>query len=752
MTLTRGRSAADRLAHNQEVAGSSPAPATSPQGASPNWPAAELTDREPAPANFSEGGLALEWFTAAELASEDLPGLPATVQGINQRAKRECWLSRDRSGRGGGKEFHSSALPSAARSGIAARAIVTRPKPAPVAIVDTSALKDHQRATLEARAAILAEVDRLTNGGIGRTKAIGAVIDLARQQALPSDLQALVAVANARSGKRADAKGGRTLSRASIYNWLKAREQNGVAALAPAAPAESAIPAWAGPLVELYGRPQKPSLSYVMEYELPARLPAGVAMPSYDQARRFFGRLSAIARNQGRMGPRALKAMRAYVSRDASMLWPTAVYSSDGHTFDAEVAHPIHGRPFRPEITTVLDIYTRKAVGWSAALSEATFGVLDAARHSFETSGLCDIWYVDRGKGFNNEAFDAELTGFMARLSVTKERSLPYNSQARGVIERFHQTCWVAAAKTLPTYMGAAMDPEARQSVFKMTRRDIAKIGRSQHLMEWPQFLVWCQEQIDRYNARPHSGLPKIADPSIGKKRHMAPDEAWAEANSRGWQPDLVEGAEADDLFRPYQLRTVRRALVSVFGNEYYHPDLEPWHGREVQVGYDIHDASRVWVRSPDGRLICVAGFEANKRSYFPVTAAQSAHQRRVEGRIRRLDLKRDEVDAELRPNLIVDNAPQALTDEAQALADAAFAVLEAEEAAPSVGPDGRPIFRTDTDLARWLLANPTEATTDDGWLLAEKLRGANFQMLLDCEGISVSDLQSLATKLTEAA
>lgn len=695
-----------------------------------------------------------EWYSAGELASLGLPDLPQSESAMIRRARREAWPSRERNGRGGGREYHVAALPATTRESLATKALIERPQPAPLEIADTSALKDHQRATLEARAAILAEVDRLTHGGIGRTKAIAAVVDLARRQGLPADLQALVSVANARPGKRADAKGGRTLSRASIYNWLRARERNGIAALAPAAPAEPGIPAWAGALIELYGRPQKPSLAYVLEQDLPARLPAGVAMPSYDQARRFLGRLSAITKNQGRMGPRALKAMRAYVSRDVSGLWPTAVYTADGHTFDAEVAHPIHGRPFRPEITTVLDVFTRRAVGWSASLSESTWGVLDAARHAFETSGLSDIWYVDRGKGFNNETFDADLTGFLARLSVTKENSLPYNSQARGAIERFHQSVWVRGAKSLPTYMGAAMDPEARQSVFKMTRREIAEAGRSRHLMNWPQFLTWCQDQIDTYNARPHSGLPKIADPALARKRHITPDEAWADAIGRGWQPDRVDGSDADDLFRPYERRTVRRALVSVFGNAYFHPDLEPWHGRDVQVGYDIHDAGRVWVRSLDGRLICVAGFEANQRSYFPVSAAQAAHERRVDGRRRRLDAKRAEVDAELRPNLIIDNETPPLTEQQQADADAAFAALTSAESAPSAtfGADGRPTFRTDVDWVRWVLGNPDLATTEDGWLLAERLRSGNFRMLLEVEGVGIADLEQLASKLTEAA
>lgn len=53
------------------------------------------------------------WAAASELA--ELPGLPGTVQGINDRARRRSWLRRPRRGRGGGYEYHISNLPEAAR-------------------------------------------------------------------------------------------------------------------------------------------------------------------------------------------------------------------------------------------------------------------------------------------------------------------------------------------------------------------------------------------------------------------------------------------------------------------------------------------------------------------------------------------------------------------------------------------------------------------------------------------------------------
>ena len=54
----------------------------------------------------------IEWYTAAELAG--VPGLPTTEYRVQQRAERETWAWRAREGRGGGREYHLSALPAVA--------------------------------------------------------------------------------------------------------------------------------------------------------------------------------------------------------------------------------------------------------------------------------------------------------------------------------------------------------------------------------------------------------------------------------------------------------------------------------------------------------------------------------------------------------------------------------------------------------------------------------------------------------------
>ena len=59
------------------------------------------------------------WFSARELAG--MPGLPATERWVRGKADREAWQSRDRQGRGGGREYHLDSLPKETRIHLAAQ-------------------------------------------------------------------------------------------------------------------------------------------------------------------------------------------------------------------------------------------------------------------------------------------------------------------------------------------------------------------------------------------------------------------------------------------------------------------------------------------------------------------------------------------------------------------------------------------------------------------------------------------------------
>ncbi|SMC39125.1 hypothetical protein [Rhizobium sp. RU36D] len=187
-------------------------------------------------------------------------------------------------------------------------------------------------------------------------------------------------------------------------------------------------------------------------------------------------KLNNIEKNVGREGLLTLRSRMAYIQRSTENLFPTTIYTADGKTFDAEVEHPVTKRPFKPEITSILDVATRRCVGFSIALKENVISVTEALRNSCCYYSIPAIFYTDRGPGYKNKTFDGDVNGLMGRLSITKMHALPYNSQAKGIIERFNGTVWNPLARKLPTYLGAEMDKEAAKAVHKKTRCDIKEL------------------------------------------------------------------------------------------------------------------------------------------------------------------------------------------------------------------------------------------------------------------------------------
>jgi len=697
-----------------------------------------------------------EWASAAELAglsptASELRELgmrawPKTQQGINARAKK--WQCEGRQqGSSQAWEYLRSSLPAPVRK-VMARALlktasaVPAPLPALAKIpVNTADLKNYQRTTMEARAAILAEVDRLViTAGVGRSNAVKTLVEMARDGTLAPELARLVPIANARGNAS------RSLCRSTVYGWLATRSlaDGDTGALAPVAIREAPVRGWTRTFMDCYCIPQKPTIAEVLD----RRWPEGVEKPSYDQARRFVKKLGTVTRNKGRMGPRALQAYKAYVTRDVSDLWPGACFIGDGHTFKREVSNPKTGLPFRPEVTAILDVFTKVWAGWSVALSENTIAVADALRHAITSTTCCAIFYYDNGKGANNKKWDDDITGMMGRLAITKLNSAPWTSQSRGIIERFNGSVLHRLARQAPTYVGQHMDKEARDRAYKITRKQIKETGSSALLTSWADFMAELEAEQLRYNATPHSSHPEIIDQATGKRRHMSPQEVWDKAVAAGWTADPISAEEATDLFRPAEIRTVLRCQIELYNNLYFHPALEELHKEKVSVAFDIHDAAKVQIRLLDGRFVCEAVFEGNKKGYFPKSYAEQAEERRVAGQVKLLEGHIGRVKQALGP-LPIEHLPEVpLTFDQQQAVEAEFARLEAREAvasAPTPAAGIRPNFHDDVSWARWVLEHPQEALDQDRNHLKRKLRDRIFMELLEMQGLDVGALSALA-------
>ncbi len=602
-------------------------------------------------------------YSIADLLALNIDSFPTSRRGWEKYVQSNAFKYREVPSRGKGGVRKEYELPSKLMELVVLKDIkkdidtteITPQLSTEIELQAPTTLMGWQREIAENRLFVVRYIQQQIKQGTKKTPAIEQFIADADALLLPEEMQLAVQKANAKAGE------GRTVSRRSVFDWVKTVEDaeqhkiNVISVLAPKA-RRSDIPVWAMDLLTLWAQPQKPSLAAVLEL-LPNYLKADVPCPTYNQAYRFIKeKMGNVEAQRGRMGNRELKNLQPFIRRDTEQLLPTDVYTADGHCFDAEVAHPMHGKPFRPEITAIIDVATRRLVGWSIDLAESGWAVLDAVRMSACECGIPAIFYVDNGSGYKNQMMGAKGRGVMARLNTEMSHALPYNSQAKGLIERSHQTLWIKAAKNLPSYIGKDMDAEASNKMFKLTRSEIKQIGVSKGLMSWSDFLNYAAQVVNDYNNKPHSSLKRITDPVTLKKRHLSPLEAWNEALEMGAPIDRVEDWDAEDLFRPYEERKVRRGEIELFGNRYFSQELSEYHGDTVLVGYDIHNADQITVRDEDGRLICYAKWNANKRAYFPQTKVEQARQRRADGRLRRLAVKQDEVRLEANPQLVIEH------------------------------------------------------------------------------------------------
>lgn len=635
-------------------------------------------------------------YTARELAG--LPGMPSTDRAVQFRAERENWSWQKRPGRGGGKEYLLASLPAETRDHLTDQLIAALPEQAsepssgkretavalraPAELPATPAtLKQWQRDTMDARLKLVRLLEQAVATGVRITKAVNKIAQHSRNS--DATFLAIVRLANKRNGGD---KGNRTLSARSLWRWWSAWNDSNKdpISLAPAdssidvATGKQKVPLWAPALEACWRQPQHRHLTDVLE-RLQEVIPAGIPMPTYDQAHRYIKKMGTIEREKGRKTGLALSNLKPHRRRDTSHMYPGDAYTADGHTFDAEVAHPYHGRPFRPEITPILDISTRKCIGWSCDLAESGLAVLDALRTACEDYGPPVIFYTDNGKGYKNQMMTAEGTGILDRLGITPKYSRPRNPKAHGISERAHQTILIRAAKELCTFIGASMDADVKQLVFKATRKamkaaDQAKEDAPRLLIEWDAFVEHVNQAVERYNNRPHHSLPAVRDPQTMKRIHQSPNQAWAlgvERMQKELPPEqwTVPANELPDLYHPMIERTVANGEISLgmkrngLRKRYFSQELAEYHGERVHVAFSPSDPSRVWVRDIEhGRLLAVAKLDGNVDPYFAQSYLEEKREKRANGRLKRLQLQAEEIELERRgitPAVIIEHPPE---------------------------------------------------------------------------------------------
>ncbi|ELR2856063.1 transposase [Salmonella enterica] len=616
-----------------------------------------------------------------------LPGVPGTVQGIRYAVKK--WASTDhyKRQRPGTKaiEYSVDCLPEVTQKALRERYVaqlmvseapqetakpVVRRRRDPDAISPLeayrgspqlmeerlNALTENQRQVADARAALVREVFLLEDrGNIGRLKAINYVVSKARSGELPPLLQAAAVTANAKRGS------GRTISRDPLYQWVLKYSQAQNAAerlllLAPGKREEMKVEeiSWLADFLAEYrqsnGRPMTEAYEdFVAEWnrrhaEEPYMLQI---IPSYDAIRRVMKKLPEVTKQKGRVTGSEYRQIEGFTRRDWDAMPVNYVWIGDGHGMKLKCAHPIHGRPFSPEVTFVIDGATRFVVGWSLDLAENVFAVAGAIQHGIRNHGKPFMYYSDNGSGETADVMDKEVVGILPRLGVSHPTGIPGNPQGRGIIERLNRTLPMRIARKYRTYFGKGADRETLRKTNRDLRsafnalqkgKELNAVQRAamRDLPSWAELIEAIRDGVEWYNNRPHSELPmktngKHYSPAEHRKKRLAEEDTEIE-----WLSEV----ELRDMFRPMVEKPVRRCEIHWLNNIYYAPELRDEHGRKVLISYDIHNAEKIIVRRLDGSFICEAIWNGNKRAAFPVSAEYHKQQQRIKGMRKRAEEK----------------------------------------------------------------------------------------------------------------
>jgi putative transposase len=431
--------------------------------------------------------------------------------------------------------------------------------------------------------------------------------------------------------KANDARVG-TLSVRSVTRWKSDAKNNG-----HCIPKKTRIATrwndvwWLPLLLACYRKPQKPHLSEAYaEFEKDWHAQGlQKKLPSYSTARRRLNSVPVVVLEMGRSTGSDMAALRAFVRRDWSGM-SNEVWVGDGHTFKAKVRHPEHGYAFAPEVTLIIDAASRFIVGWAFSLSENQIAVSEALGKGMQKHGKPLIYYSDNGAGQTAKTIDCPVGGMLARLGVHHETGIPGNPQGRGLIEGLWDITTIWVAKQMPTFQGTGMD----EGMMRKNTQAIESAKRKGEVLNfvptWQQFIDACEARFHWYNTQhQHS--------SLGRK---APAEMYRANFDESWACPLTED-ETINLYRPFVTRTPARGEIRWLNNIYFHQSLvELPTNTKVRMAYDMSDASKVWVSDLNGRFICEAEFEGNKRAGFAVSLKDSLKEKRIDNKIKKAEEK----------------------------------------------------------------------------------------------------------------
>lgn len=564
-----------------------------------------------------------DWFSLAELAALDLPGLGADRRKIARRAGDERWdrledaagapLARQRAGRGGGVEYHYTALPGTAQLELARRDILaTRPQPVEADAEAQASARwdwfDRQNAKVKAEAerrlSILAELQLLEDAGMTREAALVQVC------------------------------GHFSVGRSTVCEWIK--RVRGVPAhhrLAWLAPerkgggAEAEIPddIWQVFLSD-YLRPERPTLAscYHRAKKIAAKQVPPVSLPSEASFRRRLDRdidvrVALLKRGRKDEFKRSIPDQRRTMDGMAAL----DLVNVDGHTFDVWVTPPDGGKPVRPMLIAIQDVYSRKMLSWRLDLSENYLATRLAFADLFRTYGIPAACLLDNSRTFagkkltggaktryRGKVMEGEAYGLLTSLGIQVRFAQVYHGQAKPIERAFRDLADYIARG--PACAGAYAGNTIANKPTNVGQRAVP----------WDEFEAIVAEGIADHNAR------------TGRRGGVCNGRSFDQVFADSYAATVIRKADPAQLriaLLDAEQKTINRreGTITLLGNRYWSPECGKYLGDKVIVRYDPEDLlAPVHVYSLDARYLFAADVEPDVQ-FLDAKGAHAARKRR---------------------------------------------------------------------------------------------------------------------------
>lgn len=582
-----------------------------------------------------------DFFTAAELADLKLPGLPSLRQHISRQATREGWKHRTRQGRGGGREFPLSALPSQARAEILHRRIVEQASKAaglqgkPRAPLPAATnLKAWQSEKLAARQALL-ELYADFKGDRSDRQSVPLFASAIAEGLVPiadwmhpllpkkfclRTLRYWIAASNSGDAERmASRPRGR---RRSVFE-LSAEAADfivGAHATQPLLGAE-----------ELHG---------LLKTNFPQGLPSanGIMLdtPSVATVARYLREWKSDAANRSALvaytDPDRFKSHMRFAPGDASagIARPNQVWQIDASPADVLCTDG------RKTIYAVIDVATRRVMGLVTNTPRTAASLLLIAR-ACQAWGVPETIGTDNGSDFVSRHFRITLR----QLGVHHKVAPPFAPERKPFVERGIRSIQHKFMTLQRGFIGH--DVADRQQI--RARRSFAErlgmpdafdvVGLSGDELH-ESFAAWL---ANIYAHRPHAGLGKRSPHEVALELLQTHSVQWAEPQAIGML--LMPPASGGGV------RVVGKKGIQVDGIEYWADRLIP--GQRLHVRLDPADMGKVWLYTDTDPMRFVgiglnpdlAGLDRAELA-ARVRAEQAAIEREDRARMRRLTRQAD--------------------------------------------------------------------------------------------------------------